>query len=540
MATRNARLLSLWELLRLWLAGGEYAEKRIPELIASLIAKHQDDNALAGVISDWLRHNLINENHTALLFWIARVLKSRGGRFFFAAAEALEALPDIAEEMRRKPEMQRGTAEEQRHRLSAAIADRFTNTFHAAKDRLTHIPIAIGGIVNPSPPSPSGGWLSGWGERLSNLFSGVGSVAGRIAEVALVISGYVMAGIGLCVAYLVVCVYIAWNNPQDMDAFAWKSFYVLVGVPMIIMIFGVIFGRVGRVIQLGSFVTLAFFSSALILIAFAVAAIAGIVVNNDAWGTVVMLMVVATVWDRVVWGLTQKFLSTPGFFLQFLPRFLDDFRIDAADATALAGYWRDSNAIEKITILVAGAINGGALVITIIKLWQQPLPFLLAVGLIGLELALGAAYIRMSIKLSGENDYPAWLGLKEPIKKWMARLYSSSMTSTVAIPIVIVAILALAGIIGGSTVHSWWSKSHEVGVSAVERTAGVVSNGGSQVLDYAERTVGTPAAAPPAQPARPAPVETREVPIDRKAQDLADYGGRAVCDAAGDASYPCN
>lgn len=493
MSTRSTNPLTWWELLRLGLAGGEYAEKRVPELIASAIASHQDENALVGIISDWLRRNLIDENHTALIFGVARVIRSRGGRFFVAAAETLETLPAVAHELRQTSEMQNGTNDERRARLSAAIADHFTNTFQAAKDRLAHIPIALGGntMSDPSTPQPTGGVLRSLGSSLSNLFSGAGHIAGRIAEVALVISGYVMAGIGLCVAYLVVCVAIAWNYPENMDAFAWKSFYVLVGAPVIVMILGVIFGRVGRVIQLGSFGTLAFFSSALILIAFAVATVTGIVVNNDAWGTVVMLMVVATVWDRVVWGLTQKFLGTPGFFLQFLPRFLDDFRIDAADATALANYWRDSNAIEKITIPVAGAINAGALIVTVLKLWQQPLPFLLAVGLLGLELAVSAIYIRMNIRLSGENDYPAWLGMKDVIKAWMKRLYDSSMTSTVAIPIVIVVILAFAGIVGGSKAHSWWTKGREASVSIVERTAGVVSDGTSKGLDAVERHVGS-------------------------------------------------
>ena len=81
--------LSFWEIFRLWMAGGEYAEKRIPELVATMVAQHQDENAIVGVVSDWLRSHFVDENQTAATFWVAKVIRRRGGRFFVAAAADL-------------------------------------------------------------------------------------------------------------------------------------------------------------------------------------------------------------------------------------------------------------------------------------------------------------------------------------------------------------------------------------------------------------------------------------------------------------------
>lgn len=534
MATRNARLLSLWELLRLWLAGGEYAEKRIPELIASLIAKHQDDNALASVISDWLRHNLIDENHTALLFWIARVLKSRGGRFFFAAAEALEALPDIAEEMRRKPEMQRGTAEEQRRRLSAAIADHFTNTFHAVKDRLGHIPIAVGGIVNPSPPSPpsspsSGGVLAMLSGASTNLTEGASKVLKEGANVAIDSARLVMFLIGAAALWCLFIVMMTIFVPGTMYYVAWISLVVFIAVPAVLMMGGALKEGVGTLVQVASTGFLLFWTSTMELVTFALATGRAVTLQQGMWDLNFMLVVILVFWDRAIMALTQKLIGIPGSELQKMWAKRDG-EYSPAEQKANKDYWDRQIFLTGISVSVCVAVN----IAVIMILWESqrfnPIDFDLFVIVAAVQLVLGATYVRKNIALWRNGD--AGVHMDDNAKRWNDRYYNGAQWTQF-----LVTTLALIALVGNRFVPDSWGTNVE---SSTIRAVEVVGNGGSQVLDYAERAVGTPAAAPPAQSVRPAPVETREVPIDRKAQDLADYGGRAACDAAGDTSYPCN
>ena len=543
----NQHPFTMWEAIRIWMAGGEYAERRIPELLAAAIVAHQDENALAALISDWLRRNFIDENHVAVAYGIAKLLKGRGGRFSLAAAEALEALPSTAHELRQAPEIQNaGTPEERRARFGAAMSDKFNQVYGAAKNRLQHIPIPHlnfpSGAHVPDPtssPSPSTGWFGG-------VTAGLGDIASKITEVALVIGQFVVAGLGICAAYLLMCVVVAWNYPNDMDAFAWGSFYLLTGVPIALAIIGLPFGKHGTVLQFASLAFLVCFSSSLVVIAFAVAVVEGIVVNNAAWGTILVLIVVTLVW-WVCWALAQKVVATPGFFVSFVPKFVKDLSINKEEGDELAAYWHKSNALDKISVTVAGAIYAGVLIITIIKLWQQPLPFLQALGLLAVELLIGGAFIRMSIKLSGEQDYPPWLGMKDIVKKWMHRLYTSSMTTAAAVLIVIVIIIGATGFLGAPNAKSWWANLRQSSISATEysakavdhgvrRTADVASNGADKAVDTVEERIDRKADSAPVKAKAPAKASA-------KASDCAAFGGAKYCaDMAAqgmESIYPC-
>ena len=534
MAARNVRILSLWELLRLWLAGGEYAEKRIPELIATLIATHQDSNALAGVISDWLRHNLINENHTALLFWIARVLKSRGGRFFVAAAEALEALPDIAEEIRHKPEMQNGTAEERRLRLNAAVADRFTTTFHAAKDRLAHIPIAIGGIVNSSPPSPSsGGILAMLSGASSNLTDGAKKVLKEGADVAIGAARLVMFLIGAAALWCLFIVMMTIFVPGSMYYIAWASLVVFVAIPAVLMMGGAFKEGVGTLIQVASTCFLLFWTSTMELVTFALATGRAVTLQQGMWDLNFMLVVILVFWDRAIMALTQKLIGIPGSELQKMWAKRDG-EYSPAEQKANKDYWDRQIFLTSISVSVCVAVN----VAVIMILWESqrfnPIDFDLFVIIAAVQLVLGATYVRKNIALWRNGD--AGVHMDDNAKRWNNRYYNGAQWTQF-----LVTTLALIVLVGNRFVPDSWGTNVE---SSTIRAVEVVGNGGSQVLNYAENAVGTPAAATqPVQSVRPeqsAPVEVRKTKADRKAQSLADYGGRAACDAAGDTSYPCN
>ena len=542
---------TVWEGARLWIAGGEYAEKRVPELLAKLIARHQDENAIAGIVSDWLRKNLVDENHVAAVYGIARLLKGRGGRFMIAAAEALETLPAVANEVQRMPAIKNASSTEERGRLfGAAMSDKFNAMYGAAKARLQHLPIPhntsgghVADTVTSSTQSASGGWFSG-------VTSGIGDVASKITEVALAIGQFIVAGIGLCAAYLIVCVAIAWNYPSAMDGFAWLSFYVLTGVPVALTIIGLPFGKHGTVLQFASLAFLVCLSSSLIVIAFVLAAVNGIIVNNAAWGTVIMLIVVTIVW-WVCWAIAQKAVATPGFFISFVPKFVKGFSINKTEAEELATYWRVANTLDKISVTVAGAICAGILVLTIIKLWQQPMPFLLALGLLALELLIGGAFIRMSIRLSGEHDYPPFLGMKELVKKWMHRLYTSSMATAAAILIVIALIIGVASFLGDSSARDWWTSFRHGSIEAVEhsvkmlddgaRNAGQsTSSGTDRVTEYTESEIDREE---DIAPAKSEPAKKKKAKVGSKQSDCAAFGGAGYCAAMAQQGmgdiYPC-
>lgn len=532
----------IWEVIRIFFIGGpEYAEKRIPELLARLVASHQDENLLAGLLSDWLRNNFVNEDHIAIAYGIARFLRNSGGRFMLAAAEAIEALPATAHELRQTPAIQNApNAQERSARFGAAMSDKFNSVYGAAKNRLQHTPIPhlnhpLGGPVSDPTSSPSTGWFGG-------ITSGLGDVAGKITEVAHAVGQFVVAGLGICAAYLLLCVVVTWNYTNSMDAFAWGSFYLLTGVPIALAIIGLPFGKHGTVLQFASLAFLVCFSSSLVVIAFALAVVSGIIVNNAAWGTVLALIVVTLVW-WVCWAIAQKVVATPGFFIKFVPKFVKDLSINKEEGEELAAYWRESNTIDKISVTVAGAIYAGVLLLTIMKLWQQPLPFLQALGLLAVELLIGGAFIRMSIKLSGEQDYPPWLGLKDVVKKWMHRLYTSSMATAAAILIVIALIIGGASFLGDSNARGWWSNFRQSSISATEysakavdngvrRTADVVSNGAEKAADYTEEKIDRKADHAPAK-----------AKASAKAGDCKAFGGAKYCAdmaAQGMANiYPC-
>jgi hypothetical protein len=474
------------------MAGGEYAEKRIPELMAMMIAQHQDADAVAGVISDWLRTHFVDENQTAATFWVAKAIRRRGGRFFMAAAEALETLPAVAEQLRTHPDIQSGTPEERRTKFGAAISDKFRESYEAAKERLGHIPITLGSSM-PSSTGPS------LGERLSGFFASASAMGGRIADLALTASQFVITGLGLCVAYLIACVVIAWKHPEMMDAFAWQSFAWLVGVPTVGMIVGILgmpFGRIGGIIQIMSLATLSLISSSLLVIVFTMAPLCDIIAYTNGsivvtkephWGTIAMTLVVLTVW-WVVFSLLQKFLATPGFFVKFLPFFINDFSIDAQEAKALADHWNNSNAIDKIIVPVASVVSTGMLVLTALKLVVQPLPLILAVGFLGMQFLMVGVFVRMNIRLSRESDYPGWLGLGPTIKKWMGRLYESTMTTAL---LVVTLLLLGAGVVGFITTdraQSWWTHGRDSTLNGAERAGEAVVRVADRVTEPDDQT----------------------------------------------------
>lgn len=537
----NPNPLTLWEGIRLWIAGGEYAEKRVPELIASAIANHQDDNALVGVISDWLRVNFIDENHTALVFGVARLLKARGGRFFMAAAEALEALPDIGEELRRTPEMQNGTPEERRARLNAAVADRFKSTFQTAKDRLAHIPTALGGttVSTPSSPSSSGGWFSGWGSTISTFLNGAGGAlgttviaAGSALDVTIRFFGFWIA---IAILYCMGIGIAVFVFPTWIGFIAKLTFVILVGTSAI-AIAGFAFKHGGSILQSAVGAVLALIFSSMLVIAFVIATVAQIVmmlmttgysdeVGYSSWLMFIAAIVITIAWCRIGVGITQKLVALPGVGTKTIAALANDGVVDESEQRGID--LSQNITLIDISITVAGAISVMWVFLTFMQMSVFPIPFPLGVFLLTCEGLIVCAYMRMGSKLHRKTAVQDHL--QPSAAKWSTAIYNGSLRAAAYIGAV--GLLLVAGWFG-----VWWlgrsaEKAPEGNASRVTHIAEV---GTSKALDYAEKAVGVPST----EEVREETVEA-EAP-QPKAQTKAEKYAQYCAEHPTDHSYPCD
>lgn len=457
------RILKIGEILRLLVGGREYREKRFPELIADLVASLQDENALAGVLSDFFRTHFIDENETAMVFTVGRLLRARGGRWI-VIAEVLEAVPDISEEMRRRPEMQIGTPEERQALLKEAIATRVGEKFEEVKARL---PADTTAVQEPGP---------GLRERFTALLGGMGSGLGEMAKtlfgLALLAFQFVAFWVGASVLYLMLAVFVAFVFPAWMPLFAWISFIVFVGIPAVAMMVSAPFGRAGAAFQAAAGTLLAYFSSSLLVIVFTLAALCAVATGTEHYGILCMGQIIVVVWDRVIFGLTQKAAGLPGFFAKGIAA-ISDGKITEEEVKGFAAHWKDNTFLVVISVTVAGAINAAWLLVSLIAIFQNPLFFPLGVGMIGLQLVLGGAYVRMALKQGRDGEYSKHLGLEAHIKTWSHRLYNGSMITSVAAPLIAAALICGFFFVKEENASQWFNDLRASSVEAVSRTTSV-------------------------------------------------------------------
>jgi hypothetical protein len=461
-------ILTIWEIVRLWAGGKEYREKRVPELVADIVASAQDDNAVAGVLSDWFRHHFVNENQTALMFTVARFLRSRGGRTLDIVAETLEALPDISEEMRRRPEMQSGTPEERRAHLKEAMATAVAEKYEEIKARLPTLNTNGGPVADINIPSIASGVTMGIASFLTGTRGVMGAISSVVMNAALKVAQVSIAGVAVAALYLYFLVDVAWNDQEQASAFAWSSFQWLIAIPMIGMLIGLFLGKTGAAIQGLSIATLTLLSSTLIMIAFAAAVVCGFILDNDNYGDIVILMIIATVWDYVCIGIAQKAFSTVKFFTKWVPRFFNDFTIDKEEAEQLAQHWERSNTLTTIGVSIAGAVNLGTMVITMLKMMHSPLSFRVGFALIALQIVLGAVYVFKGLKLYREDEFKAFMKL--PVMQWASRFYTSAQTSRLLIPIVVILMFLGTILLTKERAERWATNTREAAFVSVEET----------------------------------------------------------------------
>ena len=517
------------EAIRGVIGGAEYEEGRGPELAAIVIANHQDSNALAGAVSGWLRRNFLDENRTVLVFAVARLMKLSRNRFMAVAAEALEAMPKVARELRVLPEMQNGTPDENRERLSEAISRKFTETYHAVSDRFNHLPITGGPMADT--PTLGKDILSSLSGASTHLSDGAKKVLKEGAEAAIASARIVMFLIGAAALWCLFAVMMTIFVPASIYYIAWISLVLFVGVPAILMMGGALKEGVGTVIQAVSTVVLMFWSSTMELVTFALATGRAVTMQQGMWDLNFMLVVILVVWDRAIMALTQKLIGIPGSELQKIWAKRDG-EYTLAEQKANKEYWDRQIFLTSISVSVCVAVNVAVIMILGESQRFNPIDFDLFIIVATIQLVLGATYVRKNIALWRNGD--AGIHMDENAKRWNNRYYNGAQWTQFAVPV-----LAVILLVGHHYVPTSWTTNVENGtVRAVE----VVGTGASKGLDYAENAVGQPAAQP-VQQVQPAPVEARKPKTDKRAEDLEALGGASYCaglaaQGLGDI-YPC-
>lgn len=527
-----------WEVIRIFFIGGpEYAEKRIPELLARLIANHQDESLLAGIISDWLRANFTSEDHIAPAYGIARFLKSRGGRFSMAAAEALEALPNTAHELRQMPAIRNAaTPEERRALFGAAMSNKFNQVYAAAKTRLEHLPITHLNANQQeaampdrnSPPSES--WLT----RLSGLFSGAGGTAGNaiVAAGSAIDHGVRILGLLIALAglYCLALVVMVFACPEWIEGIALGSFVIMVFVACVTALWAAT-RHGGSIIQGAIALTMALIVNTVLLLAFDIANIAQAVmmlsmsqgelddVSYWCWLLLLAGLVMTLIWDRVGVAITQKLLNAPGVGTRLVRALLNDGRVDAAERAEID--LSNNIMLIDISITVGAVISVLWIILTFILIVVKPIAFPLWATLLLCEILLVGAYGRMGAKLHRKNAVQPHL--QAAAEKWSNRIYEGGMNLTVyggGIGLVIIMIWGVGYYMWRNATDDTTSRLTNVAASAKETT-----------LEYVEEKIGTIEVPSPAE-------------ASQKASDLAAFGGESYCTTMAEQGmgdfYPCN
>lgn len=510
-------ILTFPELMRLILSGGEYRKKRGPELLANWLEDHQDENALAAVLSDWFRENFVDENHTAALFALAAYLRARGPRFI-ALAKVIEMIPDISEEVKRRPAITAASTPEERQKLLREnMATAVSEKYAAVKATLTSS--SNTGDTMPETTDSKQAWLNKILGGLGGLRKSLGETLQDLGTDLFTAARYFFQfnalWLGVSVLYLILTLFVTFGPTEAMPWYARASFLFIVGVPAMCMIVGAFMGRRGAALQAAAFYLLWFFGSTLLVITFTLTAVSTIHTKVPSYDILCVGQIVVVVWDRVVMGITQKGLGLPGFFAKFIHA-ASDGKISEEEVKDFAAHWKDNTFLVAISVTVAGAINVAWLFIMIVTIVENLVFLPIGVGIIGLQLLLGSAYIRMALKQGREGEYSKHLGLEKYIQTWSHRLYNGSVMTSVLAPLLALVLILGYFFFSEPVASQLWTAFRNTSRNAVSET---VTSVGSRPERVAQ------AQAEPAQE----PVRQRE--DGTGGGEMMDCGGKLISKA---------
>jgi hypothetical protein len=199
--------------------------------------------------------------------------------------------------------------------------------------------------------------------------------------------------------------------------------------------------------------------------------------------------VIVVVWDRVVIGILQKLLGMPKFGTLLIGAFLNDGVISDEEKKSIDTAMAKNITLVSISVLVAGAINAGWFLIVLVQTFaSEGVFFPVGVLLIALHLVLGSAYVRMSLKLSRPDDYPAHLKLNGFIEKWAHRLYNGSIITSIAAPLIALVLICGYFFLSQHTASTWWNDFR----SNIGRGGNVVNEKMQDGVEWLEGEEATP------------------------------------------------
>lgn len=555
--------------VRIIIGGGEYAEQRLPDLFASLIAAGQDDNVLMATISHWLR-TVDTENEAALGYGVARWLKGRGPAAAMLA-HALETTLRTAHELNEYPAGTLAAATpEDRERFRMALVAKFQNNVERARARFaTTFNNLGGGMADPNTPTEpkASAWtrfveatgFSKMFDALGNMGTGAGKVLENMGDAAADIMRVLFAILGGSILYCGAVFGIALFLPEVMSYVAWASFGVLVGVPALMMIFGAA-RREGLIAQGVAAFMLWFVCSTLLYITFALAGAAGMYTGENIWRILVAGPVIFVIWDRVMMGITQSAVRTGKFNWMEVKAFFSGGKVDETERKEIDEAMRKAIYLIRISITATAAVLLIWFMMVIVEMNLHPLPFHLSVLLVTGLAFLSIAYARMALALWREGDWPKHLDTLS--KGWAATFFQSAQRGWVVAGAVGLGLLVFWGIFNDpkttdQTAVGSQGQAEEPGI--LQRIGDIGKASADMALDEAEDAVGINRAETkkstrttskeeedeqdeePARKTRTDMVRCgdAEIPAEKVRKDRKTLGSEFCSESMGDI-YPCN
>lgn len=337
-----------------------------------------------------------------------------------------------------------------------------------------------------------------------------------------------LAAFALIILYFLAVVQEASTSPEHLGEFAWLSTWIILGGAALLTVFGAAI-RKTWVALTGAFTIFAI-SPVVLTVAWVVAAVFTPVPD---WRAFWMALIVVLGLDFITFSLTQKMIQTvggiPSFILSFFPN--KEAAKEAAEKITKSSF------LASISSTIASAIV--LLWVPIVGTYVLGTPVAIRIGTVAViaVFACGHGYLKRGATMT---DFTAYKSKKfaEEAEAQAVNNFKLAYGGLKLVTLGSLGLYVVVFIFGMTPLLT----AKDTAAHGAARTIGIVSDGGSRVLDYAENAVGTPAAQP-VQQAQPAPVEAHKPKIDKRAADLEALGGASYCaglaaQGMGDI-YPC-
>lgn len=290
-----------------------------------------------------------------------------------------------------------------------------------------------------------------------------------------------LATFGIIALYFLAVVQAASSDPDNLGWYAWLSTWVILGGAAAVTIIGAIIGAIWQktwVALTGAFTIFAI-SPVVLTVAWAVAVVFSPVPDWRAWW---MGLIVVVGLDFITFGLTQKVVQTVGG----IPSFILGLFPNKEAATAAADKITKSNFLVSISSTIASAIV--LLWLPIVFMYVLGTPVSIRIGTLAVIAAFACAhgYLKRSATMTDFTAYKS----EEFAKEAKAQAVKNFKIAYGGLKSVTFGSLALYLVVFLFGVTPLLAAKDTV-VHGTVRTAKIVSDGGSRMLDHAESAVGS-------------------------------------------------